>query len=168
MKTLTALALVLFSSLSFAYDPEYSAMVSPEINMSTDEEALASDQLTIQGLWVLRARRCLSGAPVLDGYNPRRDMTQIRYTDGKFHYESLVNGCRYTSKGSYELSGPFIVYKNIRSSSTCGGVSYKTREQNPYRLNDHSLNLYFGPFVQGPAPCPMGDTLEVDYLRMNQ
>lgn len=166
MKTLVSLALILLSGTSFAYHPEYSELITTEVHIDSTEEELTSDHLKIQGRWLLAQRRCLSGAPVLDGYNPRRDRTQIQYTDTKFHYESFVNGCSYSSKGSYELSGPFIVYKNIRSTSTCGGVSFKTREQNPYKVNDISLELFFGPFVQGPAPCPMGDTLEVSYLKM--
>ena len=171
MKFLSVIGLFFLSGQLMAFNPQYSDLISKDSLLTTAtelgfEDFNIDDQINIQALWKLTSRRCLSGAPVLDGYNPRRDTAQIRYTNDKFFYDTFINGCHFSSKGNYELQGPYIVYKHIRSTSSCGGASIKTREQNPYRLNANTLSLYFGPFVQGPAPCPMGDTLEVNYEKV--
>ncbi len=162
--------MLILPSLGYALGLEYTDQIESLANNNEDDflslDGANNDDIeTILGTWQLDKRRCLSGAPVLDGFKPQRDFAFIKYMENKFQYDSYVNGCHLTSKGSYELNTPFVIYKNIRSNSTCGGISFKTREQNPYRLNGTTLVFYFGPFIQGPAPCPMGDTLEVEYKR---
>lgn len=167
MKIISIICLCFYSIYTFSYSGPINNYQTSKTLISSSYETQSSDQFNIQGTWSLTKRRCLSGAIVLDGYDPRLDRTQISYSENKFQYDSIVGGCKYSSKGSYELNGPFVIYKNIRSSSSCGGINYKTREQNIYKLDTNSLAFYFGPFTQGPAPCPMRDTLEVEYIRIN-
>lgn len=157
-KTLILIFAILMTSLpATAFDHQYSAQ---------NQQGMSLEEENILGLWVLTARRCLSGAPVLDNYDIARDSTQIRYRESSFEYHSTSNGCHFWSKGNYEIVGPMIIYKNIRGSSTCGPSNYRSRDQNSFQLNADKLSLFFGPFLQGPAPCPMRDLLEVKYKKV--
>jgi hypothetical protein len=120
----------------------------------------------IQGKWTMANRRCLSGAPVLDRYIPGRDLVEITFEERNYQSHSRINGCDYWSTGKYKNNESMIFYSNIRGASNCGPVNVRSRDQNAYQMiNEKILKFFSGPFVLGPAPCPIGDTLEFTYIK---
>lgn len=117
-----------------------------------------------QGKWTMKARRCLSGAPVLDRYIPGRDIIEISFEEKNYHAHSRINGCDYWSSGKYKYNETHVYFSNIKGASNCGPINVRNSDQNRYLvINDHEMKFFSGPFVVGPAPCPMGDILEFTY-----
>lgn len=134
----------------------------------TEVEIELNDQqpLSIQGNWTMTSRRCLSGAPVLDRYIPGRDIVEINFEKRNYHSHSRINGCDYWSSGKYRITETNVYYSNIRGASNCGPVNVRSHDQNRYvKTQENEIKFFSGPFVVGPAPCPMGDTLEFTYKK---
>jgi len=134
----------------------------------TEDEIEFNDQqpVSIQGKWTMVSRRCLSGAPVLDRYIPGRDIVEINFEERNYHSHSRINGCDYWSSGKYRLTETNVYYSNIRGASNCGPVNVRSHDQNRYvKTLENEIKFFSGPFVVGPAPCPMGDILEFTYKK---
>ena len=112
------------------------------------------------GIYDMVDRRCLSGAPVRDGFQIGRDFSEVHFNeDGSYESLMSVRGCVVQASGTFYTDENSLIILGSGARDCRGYVWGPQRISVPFKNINDQLIIYSST-GRNPGPCPYADTLE--------